>query len=77
MEISKLIHDNGNLDIDFNVNIYKTSNGEYTVFISQDCTSKVPYDISHDIKTTDEIGKCVKEYLETYYTENSGDEEKC
>ena len=75
MEISKLIHDDGCFDIDFNVNIYKTSNGEYTLFISQDNTSGVPYDISHDIKTTDEIGKCIKEYLETYYVESSKDEE--
>ena len=69
MEISKLSHDAGRLDIDFNVNVYKSSKGEYVLFISQDDNIRVPYDISTDIKTTDEVAKCVKEYLETYHAE--------
>ena len=76
MEISKLIHDDGYLDINLDVDIYKSDNGEYELFISQDGSSGVSYDIKYDIKTTDDIAKCVKEYLETYCAESSEDEEE-
>ena len=76
MEISKLIHDDGYLDINLDVDIYKSENGEYELFISQDGSSGVSYDIEYEIKTTDDIAKCVKDYLETYCVESSEDEEE-
>ena len=71
MEISKLIHGGEDVDINLDVDIYKSDNGEYKVFISQDNTSGVSY----DIKTTNDIGKCIERYLETYCVKNCEDEE--
>ena len=76
MEISKLIHDEGYLDINLDVDIYKSENGEYELFVSEDGSSVGSYDMEYDIKTTDDIAKCVKNYLETYCVESSEDEEE-
>lgn len=71
MKISKLIHDGEDIDINLDVDIYTSESGEYEVFISQDGSSGVSY----DIKTTDDIARHVKQYLETYCAESSEDEE--
>ena len=77
MEISKLIHDDGYLDISLDVDIYKSpETGEYKVFISQNGSTGASYDVPYDISTTDDISKCLKTYLETYCVKDSEDEEE-
>lgn len=63
MEVSKLIYVEDGPSLDLNLDIYASSaTGEYKVFINRDgCTGA-----SYDVKTTDDIAKYVKEYLETY-----------
>ena len=72
MKVSKLIHGGEDIDINLDVDIYTSESGEYEVFISQDGSSGVSY----DIKTTNDIANHVKEYLETYCVKSSKNEEE-